>query len=130
MRAVLVRTLNRAELLDGGSSLAWLKVRKMDFALVALLIFIMATSTFVFHVWSRLYVLRLGYEIYSQDNVKKELIEENRKLEMAIASLRSPSRLERIARDELHLRPARPDQVVVVRRSGRAVVAEGGDQLP
>ena len=114
MRGILVRTLDQAELVKGGSFLSGIRIRKMDFALAALLLFLLVTSTFVFHVWSRLYVFRLGYEIYQQDKVSRELLEESRRLNLEIASLKSPSRLEAIARQELNLRPPRADQVVMV----------------
>lgn len=114
MRGILVRTVDQAELVKGGSFLSTIKIRKLDFALAALLLFLLATSTFVFHVWSRLYVFRLGYQIYQLDKVKRELLEENRRLDLEIVSLKSPSRLEAIARKEINLQPPRTDQVVMV----------------
>lgn len=114
MRGVLVRTLDQAEMVKAGSFLSGIRIRKMDLALVALVVFLVVTSTFVFHVWSRLYVFRLGYQIYQQDKVKREFLEENRRLNLEIAGLKAPSRLEAIARNELKLRPPRADQIVLM----------------
>ena len=114
MRSVVIRTVDHAELVGEESLLSRLNLKNLDFALVALLIFLLATSAFVFHVWSRLYVFRTGYEIYQQEKSKQELLEENRILTMEVASLKSPARLEKIARRELGLRSPRPEQVVMI----------------
>jgi cell division protein FtsL len=114
MRSLVIRTVDHAELVKEESLLARLNAKNLDFVLVALLIFLLVTSIFVFHVWSRLYVFRTGYEIYQQEKTKQELLEENRILTMEVASLKSPARIERIARDDLGLRSPRPEQVVMV----------------
>lgn len=119
MKGVVVRTADRAEFLGAGRSSFLPGFRRLDLALFALLIFLLTTGAFVLHAWSRLHVLRLGYEIYQQENERRQLLEENRHLLMEISHLRSPARIGHIAREELGLRPPRADEVVIISRGGQ-----------
>ena len=89
MRSLVIRTVGHAGLVKEENLLSRLNSKNLDFILVALLIFLLVTSVFVFHVWSRLYVFRTGYDIYQQEKAKQELLEENRILTMEVASLKS-----------------------------------------
>ena len=60
----------------------------------------------LFFVWSRAQVTSLEYEM-SQ-------LESTSNLRLEAASLRSPERIERVARQELHLRLPSADQVITV----------------
>ena len=69
----------------------------------------------VLFVWSRLEVINLGYRISQVDKTQKELLRVNRELKLEVASLKSPSRLEKIGRENLNLFPPDPKQIVMVR---------------
>lgn len=114
MSSLVIRTMDRAVVLRGSGLATTMKLKKMDFALLALVGFLLVTSLFIFHVWSRLYVFRLGYEIVQQESARRELLEESKRLNLEITGLRSPARIEKIAREELNLRPAKPEQIVLV----------------
>lgn len=114
MSTLVIRTMDQAEVFKGNGLATTMKLKRMDIALLALLAFLLITSLFIFHVWSRLYVFRLGYDVFQQENVRRELLEESKRLTLEITSLRSPARIEKIAREELKLRPAKPDQIVLV----------------
>ncbi len=69
----------------------------------------------LFFVWSRLQVIHLEYDISSLEERLRGVQQQSQRLRLEAASLRNPSRLERIARNELGLRAPAPEQVVLVR---------------
>lgn len=68
----------------------------------------------LFYVWSRLQVVNLEYDISTLEGRQRRLQQEHRQLQLEVASLRSPVRIEQVARDELGLRLPAPEQVITV----------------
>lgn len=68
----------------------------------------------LFFVWSRIAVVNLEYDISSLGNRLREVEQENRKLRLESAHLRSLERLERVSREDLGLGMPTPEQVVIV----------------
>lgn len=75
--------------------------RARALALFAVTVFF--TSAALAHVWVRLQVVRLGYQISHETEREKRLQQVHRKLQVERALLRSPERLERLARERLSL---------------------------
>ncbi len=69
----------------------------------------------LFYVWSRIQVIRLGYEISNALKVERALGEENRKLRLEIATLKSCARIEKLAVEELKMTKPKPEQIIVIR---------------
>jgi cell division protein FtsL len=69
----------------------------------------------LFFVWSRLQVTNLEYDISSLEGQVRVTRQETRRLQVEAASLRSPERIEQIARTELGLHLPSPDQILTVR---------------
>jgi cell division protein FtsL len=83
--------------------------------LFPLLIFIaLLMGVALFCVWSRLAVVNLEYNISSLEGQVNKMQLQSQRLRLEAASLRSPARIEQIARKELGLRPPTPDQVITV----------------
>lgn len=59
----------------------------------------------VVHVTSRVLVVKVGYELSRLDSERQELARQKDKLELELATLKSPARLEGLARDKLLLAP-------------------------
>jgi cell division protein FtsL len=78
-----------------------------------LLLFLIGGS--LFYVWSRIQVIQLGYEISNALKVERTLTEENKKLRLEIATLKSYPRIEKIAVEELRMIKPKPEQVIVIR---------------
>ena len=81
--------------------------------LFTLLIFFIGGS--LFYVWSRIQVIQLGYEISDALKEERALIEANKKLRLEIATLKSYSRIEKFAMEELRMAKPKPEQVIVIR---------------
>jgi len=71
-------------------------------------------SASLFFVWSRVQVTGLEYEMSQLESTLRDLRQEESTLRLEAASLRSPERIERVARKELHLRLPSADQVITV----------------
>ncbi len=68
-------------------------------------------SCALFYVWTRHQVTTWGYKISEAAGRQNELRQANRELRLEAASLRSPRRVEKIARKELGLDFAKPGQI-------------------
>jgi cell division protein FtsL len=66
-------------------------------------------------VWSHLHNTQLKYRIAEEMTVRDNLTEENRRLKVEIATLKSPQRIESIARDKLKLQYPEREQVVLIK---------------
>ena len=65
------------------------------------------------HVWLRLQVIRLGYDLSAARAMQLRLEHERRELEIELATLRDPARIERTAR-RLGMTPPRAGQVTLL----------------
>lgn len=80
--------------------------------LLAFVTIVLAVS--LFFVWSRLQVVHLEYDISSIEAQLRVVNQESQRLRLEAASLRSPGRIEMVARNELGLRLPAPEQVITV----------------
>ncbi|MGQ9646771.1 MAG: cell division protein FtsL [Thermodesulfobacteriota bacterium] len=78
-----------------------------------LLLFLIGSS--LFYVWSRIQVIQLGYEISNALKGQRTLTEENKRLRLEIATLKSYARIEKMAVEELKMAKPKPEQVIVIR---------------
>ena len=87
----------------------------------------------VFHVWSRTRVQGVGYELGRVEAEHRLLLAERDRLNLEVATLRSPGRLERFARERLGMAPPAPGAVVAGMVGGLGVAGvgvDGADQRP
>lgn len=68
----------------------------------------------LFFVWSRVQVTGLEYEISRIESDLRDARKETSQLRLEAASLSSPERIERVARQKLGLHLPEPEQVVTV----------------
>jgi cell division protein FtsL len=80
---------------------------------LVLLLFLIGGS--LFYVWSRIQVIQLGYEISNALKEERALVELNKRLRLEIATLKSYTRIEKFAVEELRMTKPKPDQVIVIR---------------
>lgn len=78
--------------------------------LTFLIMLLMGAS--LLYINTHVQVVKIGYEINQALNKKQNLIEENKLLELEIARLRSPTRIEKEAREKLGLSLPEPHQWV------------------
>jgi cell division protein FtsL len=88
---------------------------KFNLLLLFTLLMLFLIGGSLFHVWSRIQVIHLGYEISSALKEERMLTETNKKLRLEIATLKSYGRIENIAVVELGMTKPKPDQMIVIR---------------
>lgn len=77
------------------------------------------SSVGIMHVSSRVFVVRTGYELSRLEQEARSLNREHDRLKLELATLRSPARLEKLAREKLSMGPPAPGTVFPVSASGR-----------
>lgn len=77
--------------------------------------FIILMSAALIYVWSHIRFTELKYRIAKEVSVQERLLEENRKLKVEIATLKSPQRIEAVSRDKLGLQFPEREQVIFLK---------------
>lgn len=86
------------------------KGRKTAF-LLSLLITVLVCSL-IFFVWARLQITYLGYQISQANSEHTQLFKLNKQMKLEVASLKSLSRIESIAKNQLGLVNPESSQMV------------------
>lgn len=68
----------------------------------------------IMHVTSRVLVVNLGYKLSNEEQASRNLTREHDRLKLELATLKSPSKLEREAREQLKMVPAPAGTVLTV----------------
>ncbi len=90
------------------------RISKKTSRYIMLLILIFLSCCMIY-IWSSSKKIQLGYEISKLKRKEAELLEINRELKLEISVLKSPQRLERIAKERFGLKHPEPDQIIVLR---------------
>jgi cell division protein FtsL len=89
------------------------KPRRRHGIYFALLVLCLVLVTLL-HVWLRLQVVHMGYALATTSKLQNRLEQEQRELQLELATLTSPERLEAMARKRLGLVPPEKGQVIVL----------------
>ncbi len=85
------------------------------------------TASLLFHAWLRTKTTERGYELSQLSAEHRELVRQHEALQIRAAELKSPQRIEELARARLGMGPASVDRVVVLVggavRSGAQIAA-------
>ncbi len=84
---------------------------------VALAVALLSAAA-LFHVWSHTRVTIAGYRLGELQRAQAVLVSERNRLEVEVATLRAPGRLEAFARTRLGMAPPAPGAVVAGRVGG------------
>jgi cell division protein FtsL len=84
--------------------------------LPAALLGLLFATVGVLHVMARVLVVHAGYRLSQLESDGRDLARENDRMKLELATLRSPARLEKIAREQLGLAPPAAGAVLTVRR--------------
>lgn len=96
----------------GSAELTPHRLDMFKFLMVCMILF---TVVSVFHVWSRFKLIDLNLQISESSRQLKEAEQEQKRLKLEIASLRTPARIEAIAKGELGMALPNEQQVIVVK---------------
>ena len=84
------------------------------FIVVAIVLMFVA----LIYVGSHIHMTELEYKVATELSAHEEKLEEQKKLKLEYAMLKSPKRIEGIARDRLQMFYPERDQVIVLKNSG------------
>lgn len=80
----------------------------------------------VVHVTSKALVVRAGYELSRLEGQRRELGREQDRLRLELATLKSPARLEKLAREQLGLAPPAAGAVISLSKGSPPVLSSKG----
>ena len=109
------------------------RTRAASAAVTAILLALPLAGLGIFHVWSRTRVLAAGYQLGRLEAEHRQLQADRDRLKLEVATLRSPGRLERYARERLGMAPPAPGTVVAGTEGGKGVaggVVDGAGHRP
>jgi cell division protein FtsL len=96
----------------GGTRLATNRLDVFRFLMICM---VLLTVVSVFHVWSRFKLVDLNLQISETSRQLKEAEQEQKRLNIEVASLRTPARIETIAKNELGMALPSEQQVIFVK---------------
>jgi cell division protein FtsL len=96
----------------GGTQLATNRLDVFRFLMICM---VLLTVVSVFHVWSRFKLVDLNLQISETSRLLKEAEQEQKRLNLEVASLRTPARIETIAKNELGMALPSEQQVILVK---------------
>jgi cell division protein FtsL len=94
---------------------ATLSTNRLDVFRFLMICMVLLTVVSVFHVWSRFKLVDLNLRISEASRVLKEAEQEQKRLKLEVASLRTPARIEAIAKGELGMALPTEQQVILVK---------------
>jgi cell division protein FtsL len=89
-------------------------IRYPTFIVVAVVLMFVA----LIYVGSHIHMMELEYKVAAELNAREQKLEEQKKLKLEYAMLKSPQRIEGIARSRLQMSYPERDQVIVLKNSG------------
>lgn len=94
---------------------AELATNRLDIFKFLMIFMILLMVVSVFHVWSRFKLVDLNLQISETSRQLKETEQEQKRLKLEAATLRTPARVEAIAKNELGMALPTEQQVILVR---------------
>jgi cell division protein FtsL len=92
-----------------------LSAHRLDIARFLMIFMVLLTVVSIFHVWSRFRLIELNLQIGDASRQMKEMEQEQKRLRLEAESLRTPARIEAIAKKELGMVMPQDNQVVQVK---------------
>jgi cell division protein FtsL len=80
-----------------------------------MVVMVLLTLVSIFHVWSRVRVIELNLQLADAGRQLKNEQQEQNRLRLEVASLKTPARIEALAKGELGMALPTEQQVVIVK---------------
>ncbi len=88
---------------------------RLDIARFLMICMVLLTIVSIFHVWSRFRLVELNLQVGEASRQMKKLEQEQKRLILEAASLKTPARIETIAKNNLGMTLPKDVQIVVVK---------------
>jgi cell division protein FtsL len=93
------------------------RLRQRSFSQLATLAVVLAVGTALLHVSIRMQVLRVGYALSEETKAHHDLVQQNQRLRLELATRKDPALVERLARERLRMSPPDPAAIRVIERA-------------
>lgn len=90
------------------------RMRTQSFLWLATLSVAAAVGAALLHVSVRMQVIRIGYQLSHETRLHHELVQQNQRLRLELATRKDPSQIERLARERLHMTSPDPGAIRVI----------------
>jgi len=90
-------------------------VNRLDIARFLMICMVLLTIVSIFHVWSRFRLVELNLQVGEANRQLKNLEQEQKRLMLEVASLKTPARIEAIAKNNLGMTVPTDAQIIVVK---------------
>lgn len=123
MAKAVASSLYSSRCIKGQDVLSELDRSRPFFMVVLSVLLTLAIVGAIFYIGLRVKVVNLGYRINQEIQAKERTIEENKRLSLEIARLKSPTRIEFEAKERLGLQLPAPHQIVYIGENAAALDA-------
>lgn len=113
------------------------RLRARGFSVAATLAIAIGVVMALLHVSVRLRVIRVGYALSQQTQLRHNLTEQNQRLRLELAARKDPATIERLAKEHLKMVPPDPGAIRLLRvpaagpkGDGPAALAKGAVPVP
>lgn len=96
----------------GAEGISTQRIDIFKFLMICMILFTVVST---FHVWSRFKLVDLNVEISEISKTVKEVEQEQKRLKIEVALLKNPARIERVAKDNLHMVMPVNQQIIQVK---------------
>ncbi|MBU0506777.1 MAG: FtsL-like putative cell division protein [bacterium] len=91
-------------------------ITKLDFLKTRIVMKLLTLGVFIvilalFYIWSRIQIVQVGYEINALSGEQQSLKNDNKNLHMELLLLKSPQRIEKIAKEKLLMKELAHDKM-------------------
>jgi len=90
------------------------KAKNHKTTLIWLTIMMVFISEMLFYTWSRVQCVQIKYEITKTEKIKTSRLAMQNNFKIELARLKSPERIEKIARNKLGLIMPKSEQIIVI----------------
>ncbi len=94
---------------------AELAPRRMDIVKFLMICMLLLTVVSIFHVWSRFRLIELNLQIGEASRLMKDMEQEQKRLKLEAESLKTPARIEAIAKQDLGMTIPQDQQIILVK---------------
>ncbi|MBU0985899.1 MAG: cell division protein FtsL [Proteobacteria bacterium] len=89
-------------------------LRKLKLTGIWVMLMLFFISELFVYTWCRVQCTGIGYEISKAESQQSELMALRNNLKVELASLKSPARIAKIAKNQLGLTTPAPEQMVII----------------
>jgi len=72
-------------------------------------------AVLLIYVWSHIHMTELEYRVAREISIKEKILDDQRKLKVELATLKSPQRIEAVAKEKLGMSYPERDQVIILK---------------